>query len=65
MHMGQKDEIYKGFDKEFGWEEFRVEIINTEKYGEKDFNHQLISFCQAVHFYIIFRSKHARSPFLS
>lgn len=40
MHMGQKDEIYKGFDKEFGWEEFRVEIIDTEKYGEKDFNQE-------------------------
>lgn len=36
MHMGRKDEIYTGFEKEFGWENYRVEIKDTEKYGETD-----------------------------
>lgn len=36
MHMGRKDEIYTGFEKEFGWDRYRVDILNTKKYGETD-----------------------------
>lgn len=36
MHMGNSDEIYVGFDREFGWDKYRVEITDVEKYGETD-----------------------------
>ncbi|MDE7313136.1 MAG: Nif3-like dinuclear metal center hexameric protein [Eubacterium sp.] len=36
MHMGRQDEIYAGFEKEFGWDAYRVEITELERYGEKD-----------------------------
>lgn len=36
MHMGHADEIYMGFEKEFGWGDYRVEITDIERYGEKD-----------------------------
>ncbi len=36
MHIGHVDEIYTGFEKEFGWESCRLEITDTERYGEKD-----------------------------
>lgn len=36
MHIGQADEIYTGFDREFGWEPYRVQITDVDKYGEKD-----------------------------
>ena len=36
MHIGHTDEIYTGFDREFGWGKYRVEITNVEKYGETD-----------------------------
>lgn len=36
MHMGHADEIYMGFEREFGWSGYRAEIADTERYGEKD-----------------------------
>lgn len=36
MHMGYADEIYMGFEKEFGWKDYRVEIKDVERYGEED-----------------------------
>lgn len=36
MHIGQADEIYTGFDREFGWESYRVSVNDVDKYGEKD-----------------------------
>lgn len=36
MHAGKQDEIYTGFDKEFGWEPYRVVIDDSQKYGETD-----------------------------
>lgn len=36
MHIGQADEIYTGFDKEFGWEPYRVQVTDVDKYAEKD-----------------------------
>lgn len=36
MHMGQRDEIYMGFDKEFGWADYRVPITDLGRYGEED-----------------------------
>lgn len=36
MHMGHTDEIYAGYEKEFGWDAYRVEIADSEGYGEKD-----------------------------
>ena len=36
MHIGHKDEIYMGFEKEFGWGPYRVQITDLERYGEKD-----------------------------
>ncbi len=36
MHMGKKDEIYTGFEKEFGWGDYRVTITGLDRYGEKD-----------------------------
>ncbi len=36
MHIGHTDEIYTGFDREFGWGKYHVEITNAEKYGETD-----------------------------
>ncbi len=32
MHGGHQDEIYAGFEKEFGWEKYRVSIGDPEKY---------------------------------
>lgn len=34
MHMGHEDQIYTGFEEEFGWKEYRVPVTDTEKYGE-------------------------------
>lgn len=36
MHAGTRDEIYAGFDKEFGWGAYRVEVTDVEAYGEED-----------------------------
>lgn len=36
MHIGHQDEIYTGFEKEFGWKDYRVEIKDVERYGEED-----------------------------
>jgi len=36
MHMGHRDEVYTGFEKEFGWGSYRVEIADIEKYEEND-----------------------------
>lgn len=34
MHMGHADEIYMGFEKEFGWDSYRMEITELGRYGE-------------------------------
>lgn len=36
MHMGHKDEIYVGFEKEFGWGDYRIEVTDLDRYGEKE-----------------------------
>lgn len=36
MHIGHQDEIYTGFEKEFGWGGYRAKITDTERYGETD-----------------------------
>lgn len=36
MHMGKNDEIYMGFEKEFGWDGYRMPIVNPDRYGEED-----------------------------
>ena len=36
MHMGNADEIYTGFDREFGWGAYRTEVTDTAKYKEED-----------------------------
>lgn len=36
MHMGHKDQIYTGFEKEFGWEKYRIPVTDTKKYKETD-----------------------------
>ena len=34
MHMGHEDQIYTGFEEEFGWKEYRVPVADAKKYGE-------------------------------
>lgn len=34
MHMGHEDQIYTGFEEEFGWEQYRVPVTDTKKYHE-------------------------------
>ncbi len=36
MHMGYEDQIYTGFEEEFGWKQYRVPVTDTKKYGETD-----------------------------
>lgn len=36
MHMGNQDGIYQGFEKEFGWAPYRVEITDLKSYTQKD-----------------------------
>ena len=36
MHMGHEDQIYTGFEEEFGWQQYRVPVENVKKYGETD-----------------------------
>lgn len=36
MHLGHTDEIYAGFEREFDWGRYRIDITDLEKYGEKD-----------------------------
>lgn len=35
MHMGFEDGIYRGFDREFGWEKYKVAPKNSEDFIEK------------------------------
>lgn len=35
MHMGHVDQIYTGFEQEFGWEDYRVPVTDIKKYGQK------------------------------
>lgn len=36
MHMGHRDQIYTGFEEEFGWEKYRVPVTDTKRYKETD-----------------------------
>lgn len=36
MHMGHEDQIYTGFEEEFGWGKYRVPVTDTKKYKETD-----------------------------
>ncbi|MCM1217420.1 MAG: Nif3-like dinuclear metal center hexameric protein [Lachnospiraceae bacterium] len=36
MHMGHIDQIYTGFEEEFGWGQYRVPVTDVSKYGETD-----------------------------
>lgn len=36
MHMGLEDQIYTGFEEEFGWKQYRVMVTDTERYGETE-----------------------------
>ena len=36
MHMGHADQIYTGFEEEFGWAQYRVPVTDVSKYGETD-----------------------------
>lgn len=36
MHMGHEDQIYTGFEEEFGWGKYRVPVTDTGKYKEKE-----------------------------
>lgn len=36
MHMGQTDQIYSGFEEEFGWGQYRIPVSDVKKYGEAE-----------------------------
>lgn len=40
MHMGNADEIYMGFEKQFGWGAYRIEITDLGQYKEAPANEE-------------------------